>query len=278
MTREPLNRAHSRPPTALVAEDEPLLAAALKKQLRDAWPELVLVAEAGDGIAATTLALDATPDVLFLDIKMPGCSGLDVARAVIDEWPAGRPAPLIVFITAYDEYALAAFERQAADYVLKPATPARIERTVERLRVRLAERAPVPAEGDLARLLQGLQALVPSAIGSLQPADRLDAIHVGVGNQIRIVATRDILFFEATDKYVGVHTIDGEGLIRMSMRDLLARLDPVAFIQVHRGTVVSRAQIVLATRDESGRLTLKLRDSPRTLGVSRAFAHHFRAM
>lgn len=266
----------NRSPTALVAEDEPLLAAELKKLLRQAWPQLEIVAEASDGVSATALALDATPDILFLDIKMPGRTGLAVAEAVIDEWPDGRPTPLVVFITAYDEYALAAFEHQAADYVLKPATAERIARTVERLRARLAERAPLPADGDLARLLQRLQNLVPSATDSSQ--SRLDAIHVGIGNQVRIVPTAEILFFEATDKYVGVHTREGEGLIRMSMRDLMDRLDPSAFIQVHRGVVVNRAQIVMATRDESGRMALKLRDSPRTIGVSRAFVHHFRAM
>ena len=268
----------SRPPTALVAEDEPLLAAELKKLLRKAWPELEIVAEAGDGVSAIAMALDATPDILFLDIKMPGRTGLAVAEAVIDEWPDSRPVPLVVFITAYDEYALAAFEQQAADYVLKPATAERIARTVQRLSARLAERAPLPAEGDLARLLQNLQHLVPSVAGTPVPAARLDAIHVGIGNQVRIVPTADVLFFEATDKYVAVHTRDGEGLIRLSMRDLMDRLDPTAFIQIHRGVVVNRAQIVLATRDESGRLSLKLRDSPRTIGVSRAFAHHFRAM
>ena len=267
-------------PTALVAEDEPLLAVALKKMLREAWPALRLVAEASDGIAATALALDATPDVLFLDIKMPGRSGLAVAEAVIDEWPDARPLPLIVFITAYDEFAVAAFEHQAADYVLKPVTADRIGRMVERLQARLAERRSLPAEGDLAGLLQSLQALAPAAgagpIG--HRPDAFDAINVGIGGNVRIVQVADVLFFEATDKYVAVHTRTGEGLIRMSMRELLARLDPAAFMQVHRGIVVSRAQIVAATRDDAGRTTLKLRDTPRTIAVSRAFAHRFKAM
>lgn len=267
----------TRAPTALVAEDEPLLAAEVKKLLRQAWPELEIVAEATDGVSATAMALDATPDILFLDIKMPGRTGLAVAEAVIDDWPDGRPTPLIVFITAYDEYALAAFEHQAVDYVLKPATAERMARTVSRLRERLAERTPQPADGDLARLLQNLQKLVP-AVATAQPEGFLDAIHVGVGNNVRVVPVAEVLFFEATDKYVGVHTREGEGLIRLSMRDLLAQLDPAAFIQVHRGTVVARSQIVMATRDEAGRMALKLRDSARVLGVSRAFAHHFRAM
>ena len=265
-------------PTALIAEDEPLLAAALKKLLRDTWPALELVAEASDGIAATALALDATPDVLFLDIKMPGRSGLAVAEAVIDEWPDGRPAPLIVFITAYDEFAVAAFEQQAADYVLKPVTAERIARTVERLQRRLSERAVLPAEGDLARLLQNLQSIASSPAAGADRPGPFDAIHVGIGGNVRIVPVADVLFFEATDKYVGVHTTRDEGLIRMSMRDLLARLDPAVFLQVHRSVVVRRSQIAMALRDDAGRMTLKLRDSPRVLGVSRAFVHHFRAM
>ncbi len=260
--------------SALIAEDEPLLAAELKKLLKEAWPELRIVVEASDGVSAAALALDATPDVLFLDIKMPGQTGLAVAEAVIDEWPETRPTPLIVFVTAYDEYAVAAFERQAVDYLLKPVTPERIARTVQRLQARLDERASRPADGDLALLLRRLQSLAPGA----PRGERLDAIHVGVGSSVRIVPIDDVLFFEATDKYVGVHTRIDEGLIRMSMRDLLARLDPAVFLQVHRGTVVRRSQIAMATRDESGRLSLKLRDTPRVLGVSRAFVHHFRAM
>ena len=265
-------------PTALVAEDEPLLAAALKKLLRDAWPELEIVAEASDGIAATTVALDTTPDVLFLDIKMPGRTGLAVAEAVVDDWPDARPLPLIVFITAYDEYAVAAFERQAADYVLKPVTAERLARTVERLRARVAERRPRPADGDLADLLRSLQAIAPSLVAGPQRPEPLDAIHVGIGANVRVVPVSEVLFFEATDKYVGVHTRQDEGLIRMSMRELLARLDPAVFLQVHRGVVVRRSQIAMALRDEAGRMTLKLRDSSRVLGVSRAFVHHFRAM
>ncbi|MEO9063404.1 MAG: LytTR family DNA-binding domain-containing protein [Burkholderiaceae bacterium] len=265
--------------TALVAEDEPLLAAELKKLLKQAWPELRIAAEASDGIAATTQALDATPDILFLDIKMPGRTGLAVAEAVIDEWPDACPTPLIVFITAYDEYALAAFEHQAADYVLKPVTAERIARTVQRLRLRLSERTARRADGDLAKLLAGLQSLAPSFAGTATQRDGLlDAIHVGIGSSVRIVPVDEVLYFEATDKYVGVYSHKEEGLIRMSMRDLIARLDPAVFLQVHRGVVVRRSQIVMATRDEAGRMSLKLRDLPQAIGVSRAFAHHFHAM
>lgn len=261
-------------PTALIAEDEPLLAASLRKMLRDAWPALEIVAEAEDGESAVVRALDTTPDILFLDIRMPGRTGLAVAETVVDEWPDERPAPLIVFVTAYDEFAAAAFDREAVDYVLKPVTPERIARTVTRLRQRLASRAPSPDVGDLATLLQRLQGLT----GSTHENARLDAVHVGQGNSVRIVPVSEVLYFEALDKYVSVHAREHEGLIRMSVRELIARLDPAAFMQVHRKTIVARAQIVSATRDDAGHVVLGLRDSTRPIAVSRAFAHCFRAM
>jgi DNA-binding LytR/AlgR family response regulator len=261
-------------PTALLAEDEPLLAATLRKQLRDAWPELVVTAEAPDGETAIVRALGLLPDVLFLDIRMPGRSGLAVAEAVVDDWPDDHPAPLIVFVTAYDEFAIAAFEREAVDYVQKPVTPERIARTVERLKARLAQRTPIPDVTDLAKLVASLQA----AAGVAPAAERLDIVHVGRGDTIELVPVADVLYFEATDKYVTVHTRGREGLIRTSMRELIARLDPQAFMQVHRAVIVNRAQIAAAVRDEEGHVTLRLRDAPTTIAVSRAFAHRFRAM
>ena len=192
-----------------------------------------------------------------------------------------RPAPLIVFITAYDEFALPAFDRQAIDYVLKPVTPDRLARTVRRLQERLAERTGAPAGGDLASLFDTLQTLARTVgpTRALAPSDdRLDVVHVGHGNTVELVPVADVLFFEATDKYVAVHTRGREGLIRMSMRELVARLDPRTFVQVHRSVAVNRAQIAQAVRDESGRVTLTLRDSPREIAVSRAFVHLFRAM
>jgi len=264
--------------TALIAEDEPLLAAALKKQLREAWPQLEIVVEAGDGESAIVRALDALPDILFLDISMPGKTGLVVAETVVDEWPETRPAPLIVFVTAYDEFAVAAFDREAVDYVLKPVTPDRIVRTVERLRERLRTRALLPANDHLATLLDAIQALDRSPNGAPTHEERLETIQVGTGHTIAFVPVADVLFFEATDKYVLVQTRERDGLIRMSMRDLVSRLDPGRFMQVHRSIVVNRSQIVSATRDDSGHVLLKLRDTDRRIGVSRAFAHQFRAM
>jgi DNA-binding LytR/AlgR family response regulator len=264
--------------TALIAEDEPLLAAALKKQLREAWPELDIVVEAADGESAIVRALDALPDILLLDISMPGKTGLAVAETVVDEWPETRPAPLIVFVTAYDEFAVAAFDREAVDYVLKPVTPDRIARTVERLRERLRTRALLPANDHLATLLDAIQALDRSSNRASTHEERLETIQVGTGNTIAFLPVADVLFFEATDKYVLVQTRERDGLIRMSMRDLLSRLDPGRFMQVHRSIVVNRSQIVAATRDDSGHVLLELRDTDRRIGVSRAFAHQFRAM
>lgn len=262
-------------PRALIAEDEPLLAAALARMLGDCWPELIVVATVGDGLAATKQAFEVGPDVLFLDIRMPGRSGLDVAAEVIDEWPEDRSVPLIVFVTAYDEFALAAFEREAVDFVLKPIVPARLIKTVERLKTRLAERSRRPAMGDLAQLLEQLQAVSVSPSSSIE---RLEILNVGLGDTVRMVHIKDVLFLEATDKYVTVVTSEREGLIRMSMRELLKRVDPAEFLQVHRGVVVNRKAIVAAIRDEAGRVMLELKGTPRRVAVSRAFSFHFRPM
>jgi DNA-binding LytR/AlgR family response regulator len=265
-------------PTALIAEDEPLLAGTLRKQLRDAWPELTIVAEASDGETAIVRALDELPDVLFLDIRMPGRTGLAVAEAVVDDWPDDRSAPLIVFVTAYDEFAIAAFEREAVDYVQKPVTPERIVRTVTRVQARLRQRAVTPDASALARLVASLQAAGGLAAGEKCAGDRLDVVHVGRGDTVEMVPVTEVVYFEATDKYVTVHARGRAGLIRTSMRELAARLDPQAFMQVHRAVIVNRAQIVAAVRDDEGHVELRLRDSPNTIAVSRAFAHRFRAM
>jgi DNA-binding LytR/AlgR family response regulator len=189
------------PATALIAEDEPLLAATLQRLLAEAWPALEIVARVDDGVAAVAQALAQTPDVMFLDIKMPGRTGLEVAEAVVDDWPEGRPEPLFVFVTAYDEFAVSAFERAAADYLLKPATPERLRLTVERLQQRLASRAAAPADGTMAGLFQRVQAI--STTGT-EPAERIQVIRAGVGNTVRMIPVGDVICFEATDKYVNV--------------------------------------------------------------------------
>lgn len=261
---------------ALIAEDEPILAQTLRAALARLWPELE-VSLAADGFEAVEQALATRPDMLFLDIKMPGKSGLEAAQELAEDWPDDAPFPLIVFVTAYDEYALQAFEHAAVDYLLKPVADARLAETVKRLRQRLDEQRTGPQGDALARLLAGLQTLAPPAPPA-PPAQRLDFIRAAVGNQIRMIPVSDVLYFQATDKYLCVVTADGEALIRTSLKELLPQLDPACFWQIHRGTVVNTACIEAAVRDDSGKLALRLRGQTATLAVSRLYAHLFRAM
>lgn len=262
-------------PSALIAEDEPALARTLSRLLSEAWPELRVADVVEDGLAATERALAMLPDVLFLDIQMPGRTGLEVAEAVCDDWPEDRPAPLLVFVTAYDEFAIAAFERAAADYVLKPVTPDRLKRTVARLRERLASRSgPVPS-GEAAERLRSVQSISMPPV----PADeRIKVIRAGVGNTVRMIPLADVICLEATDKYVNVVTAAGEALVRMSLRELASRIDSSAFVQVHRSVLVNSQHIASATRDELGHYSLTVRGLDRQVKVSRAFAHLFRPM
>lgn len=261
-------------PRALIAEDEPILAHALMHTLHRLWPELQVGGVAENGIAAVREALSQRPDVLFLDIKMPGKTGLEAAQELAEDWPDDAPFPLVVFVTAYDEYALQAFEQAAADYVLKPVTEARLAKTVERLKARLDLHAERNAE--LERIVDQLRSLAPQApqAGSSQ----LSVIRAGVGNTIRMIPVNDVVYFEAADKYVNVVASDGEALIRTSLKELIPQLDPSRFWQIHRGTVVNAGCVEAAVRDETGKLTVKLRGRPESLGVSRVFAHLFRPM
>lgn len=262
-------------PTAVIAEDEPVLARTLARLLAQVWPELQIVGVAEDGLGATALALDTTPDVLFLDIRMPGRNGIDVAAAVADDWPDGRAEPLCVFVTAFDEFAVSAFEHAAVDYLLKPATAERLQQTVARLQARLAARAPAPEAGGRAALMQRVQALAPAPA---EPVERIKVIRAGVGNTVRMIPVAEVLCFEATEKYVNVVTAGGEALVRLSLRELMSRIDSADFIQVHRSVMVNAGAIVSATRDENGHYSLALRGLQRPLKVSRAFGHLFRPM
>ncbi len=261
-------------PTAVIAEDEPVLARTLSRLLEQVWPELRIVGVAEDGLRATELGLAQAPDVMFLDIKMPGRTGLEVAEAVADDWPDDRAEPLFVFITAYDSFAVPAFERAAVDYLLKPATAERLQQTVERLKSRLAGRA-TPAAGDRAALMQRMQSL---AAAQAEPSERIKVIRAGVGNTVRMIPVADVVCFEATEKYVNVVTPAGEALVRMSLRELMARIDSTDFIQVHRSVMVNANAILSATRDENGHYSLAVRGLQRPLKVSRAFGHLFRPM
>ena len=285
-------------PTALIAEDEPLLAAALQAELARAWPELKVLAVVGDGGSAVTQALRLKPDVLFFDIRMPGQSGLEAAAELADEWDTGAdgsggtPFPALVFVTAYDQYAVQAFETQAMDYVLKPIQAARLQKTVSKVQLALASRAQTATEtiatagaGDAhleATMAQLRQLLTASPAGAPSHAAPLKVIQVSVGTAIRMVPVEDIACFEAADKYVRVLTSGNGGqheyLIRTPLKELLPQLDGQAFWQVHRGTVVQASAIDTVTRDEAGKLWLQLRGRPEKMSVSRLYAHLFKAM
>lgn len=264
--------------TALIAEDEPLLAHALQAELARAWPGLSVVATVGDGDSAVAQALGLRPDVLFLDIRMPGQTGLQAAAELAEEWPEGVPFPALVFVTAFDAYAVAAFEAQAVDYVLKPVQPERLARTVQRVQQVLAQRAPASTVDDAT--LQRLRALLggtEATAGAATPP-RLQVIPASVSQGIRMVPVSEVLVFEAADKYVRVLTAGSEVLIRTPLKELMPQLEPAMFWQIHRGTVVRADAIDSVTRNEAGRLSLRLRGRPEAWAVSRLYAERFRAM
>lgn len=286
-------------PTALIAEDEPLLADALAADLLRLWPGLQVVAQVGDGISAAAQALALRPQLCFLDIRMPGASGLEAAQALAEDWPAQIPFPLLVFVTAYDQYALAAFEAQAVDYLVKPVDSVRLGACVARLQRRLAEQAGPPdgvasadapgtgaasaSEALLQQTMAQLRALLAGGgPGAAPPREAavppLQVIQAGVGNLVHLVPVAEVLYFEAADKYVRVVTAEREHLIRLSLRELLPQLDAQQFWQVHRGLVVRASAISTAQRDDSGKVVLQLRGRPERLSASRLYAHLFKGM
>ncbi len=266
--------------TALIAEDEPLLAQSLAAELARAWPELRVLATVGDGALAVARALALQPDVLFFDIRMPGQSGLEAAAELADEWPLDAPFPVLVFVTAYDQYAVQAFEAQAVDYLLKPVQPERLQKTVSKVKSALMTRGQLAInlgasmEQTLDQLRHLLAATRPSAAGS----EALKVIQVSVGNSIRMVPVNEVIYFEAADKYIRVLTAGHEYLIRTPLKDLLPQLDAKSFWQIHRGTVVQASAIEAVSRDDSGKLSLSLRGRPEKLAVSRMYSPQFRAM
>lgn len=283
-------------PTALIAEDEPLLAQALQAELARAWPELQVLRTVGDGASAVQATLELAPQLLFFDIRMPGLSGLDAALELADLWPPAhapqQPFPALVFVTAYDQYAVQAFEAQAVDYLLKPVQPARLLKTVSKLQLALTERAQaapetiagtLPAthtdpalEAALTQLRGLLQAHAPA---STKPAPSpLQVLQASVGSQIHLVPVDEVLYLEAADKYLRVLTAQHEYLLRTALKDLLPQLDPQVFWQVHRGTVVRATAIDTVSRDDAGRMHLRLRGRSETLAVSRLYAPRFKAM
>ena len=253
--------------SALIADDEPHLARHLMQQLEQLWPELDIVHMASDGIDAAAAIARLDPDLAFLDIQMPGLTGLEVAQGI-----DGRTRP--IFVTAYDEYALQAFEHAALDYLLKPLRTERLQRTLARVRHSLAVPAPEQAATDAA-LMQALDRLMRQ---SAPAAERLHYVRAAKGGMVHNLAVEEVLFFQADDKYTVVRTSGDEYLIRTSVAELAARLDPDHFRQVHRSTIINLAHLAGTRRDEASRLFLRMRGQAAELPVSRAYVHLFQAM
>ncbi len=250
---------------ALIAEDEPLLAQELRDELARLWPALEVVALAHDGHEALRLFEAERPELVFLDVQMPGLDGLALARLV-----EGRAH--VVFVTAFDHYAVQAFDEGAVDYLLKPLDPARLARALQRVKERQALHQPPPA---LAPLWQRLPAAAPAAA----EAGPLRWISVQVARELKLIMVEDICYFRADSKYVAVVTPDTEALISTPLKDLAPRLDPEQFWQVHRGTIVNVHAIRSVARNEGGStLTIRLKDRPETLQVSATYAHRFKQM
>jgi len=255
-------------PSAVVAEDEALLREELVARLKEAWPELEVLAACEDGGSALEAIAAHEPDVAFLDIRMPGLTGLEVASAAAQSSPRTQ----VVFVTAYNQYAIDAFERGAVDYLLKPIDPARLAATVKRVKSRLASGGTNAS--DIAALLEAMRS-GPAPEPRRAP---LQWITASVGKETRLILVEDVAYFKAEDKYTVVMTAEGEALIRRPIRELLDALDPAVFKQVHRSTIVNLRAIAGVTRDETGRGTIRLKNRPETLAVSIPFMALFRNM
>ncbi len=245
--------------TAIIAEDEEVLRGELREMLATQWPELDVVAEVGDGGAACRAVEELAPSIVFLDIEMPGASGLEVARKVSARCH-------VVFVTAYDKYAVAAFEQGAVDYVMKPFTASRLDATIARLKARVA--GP-PA--DLTGLLQSLASLT-------QRKDYLRWITAAQGESLRLITVDEICYFRADHKYTLVVTPDSEALIRRPLKALAEEVDPQAFWQIHRSALVSVKQIAGVSRDVRGHLSVRLKQRTETLPVGENYVHLFKQM
>jgi DNA-binding LytR/AlgR family response regulator len=245
-------------PTALIAEDEPMLRAQLKARLAEAWPELAVIAEAANGAEALAMYEVHRPDIAFLDIRMPVKTGIEVAHMLEGRCHA-------VFVTAYDEYAVTAFEEGAVDYVLKPVSPERIAKVVSRLKSRLAS-APLDLSAVLAKL------------AAREGDGPLKWIRASLGASMKLIATDDVLYFQAEDKYTKVVTAAGDAHIKKPIKELYEELDPEAFWQIHRATIVNLRAIAKIERDWRDQPVILLRDRSEKLVVSRTFAHRFKTM
>jgi DNA-binding LytR/AlgR family response regulator len=279
--------------TALIADDERLLREQLRARLAEVWPELELVAEAKNGAEAVALTEQHRPDIVFLDIRMPGMTGIEAARAIAQlpvddddddvvaadrgDAPERKPwrGPEIVFITAYDQYAIEAFEQGVVDYVLKPAERDRLLVTVERLRKRIADRGAGEAPD-----ISGMQQLLQKLTTRMNPggAPKLRWIQATVGASIQMIPVEDVLFFISDEKYTRVQTATLEALIRKPIKELVEELDADMFWQIHRSTLVNTRAIAGVTRDLRGRQLVSVRGNPEKLEVSRSYAGLFKGM
>lgn len=250
--------------SAIIADDEPHLARALQSALASLWPDLHILHVARNGVEAAERIAALKPDLAFLDIQMPGLTGLEVAQGI-------EGATRVVFVTAYDEYAVQAFEQEALDYVLKPVKAERLQRTLERVQRALA----APPADDGATLLAALHKLLPTAAAAPQ---RLRWVRASAGELMHQVPVEEVLFFRADDKYTCVQTATAEHLIRTPIAELAAQLDPAQFVQVHRSTIVNLAHLQGSRRDEASRLFLRVNGCAQELPVSRAYVHLFKAM
>lgn len=254
----------ARAPSAVIADDERLMREQLIDALKDAWPELAIAGEASNGHEAVAMVQSLEPDIVFLDISMPGMDGVHAAQAV-----AGRVH--VVFVTAHDEYAIEAFEQGAVDYLLKPVDPQRLALACQRLRERI-ELAPDPMRELLAALSQRLGA------GSAKSPAYIRWVQASVGANIRMIPTGEILFFRAEDKYTRVQTERFEALIRKPIKELIDELDPNEFWQIHRAIVVRVDAVEQVSRDFRGKQVVHLKGSAEKLEVSRTFGHRFKQM
>jgi DNA-binding LytR/AlgR family response regulator len=251
--------------TAILADDEPLLREHLREKLALLWPDLNIVGEASNGNDAVEIIANLSPDIAFLDIKMPGQTGIEVAQGI-------ETNTRVVFVTAYDQYAVDAFENDAIDYVLKPVADARLAQTVTRLQKSLAEQAPNP---DISQILN---LLARADGGNDSTTKKLRWIRANRGDTTYQIAVDEVIFFQSDDKYTSVNTINGEHLISKPMSDLIQALDPEHFWQIHRGTVINVRNVISTKRDGEGRMTVRLKDCAKPLSVSRAYQHLFRQM
>jgi DNA-binding LytR/AlgR family response regulator len=263
-------------PTAVVAEDEATLADELREMLTTLWPELRILAVASTGGEALDALVEHQPDIAFLDIRMPGLSGVEVARQLLASGASTR----VVFVTAYDAHAIEAFDARAVDYVLKPVRRARLAETVDRLKRALAQAAqpaPAPAEPAAMTVDAGLMAALQQLSAGVA-RKHLRWINCSQGSTIDVVAVSEVLLFQSRDKYTGVITADKAYDIRVPIKELIDTLDPEEFWQVHRSSIVRAAAIERFTRDELGRMQLKLKGNPAWVPVSQPFAWRFRQM